>query len=60
MTLRTRRGQSTVETVMLISVLAIAMVAMSYALIPGLQGGLQGQQLMLSTVVDGGVVDKGS
>ena len=60
MTMRARRGQSTVEMMLLISVIAIAMVGISYALIPNFKAGLIGQQQVISTMVDDGVVDGGT
>jgi hypothetical protein len=60
MTMHARRGQSTVEMMLLISVIAIAMVGISYALIPNFEAGLIGQQRVISTMVDDGVVDGGT
>lgn len=60
MTFTSRRGQSTVELMLLISVVTIALVAASYALIPDFKSGLQGQQQLISTMVSDGVVDGGS
>ncbi len=60
MTMRRRRGQSTVEMVLMISVIAIAMVGISYAFIPGYKDGLLGQQQVISKVVNEGVVDGGN
>ena len=60
MTMRARRGQSTVEMMLLISVIAIAMVGTAYAFVPGFQQGLLGQQQVISTMVDDGLVDGGT
>ncbi len=60
MAIRKRQGQSTVEMMLLISVLAIAMVVMAYALIPDFEAGLLGQQDVIKTMVVDGIVDGGT
>jgi Flp pilus assembly pilin Flp len=60
MAMRPRQGQSTVEMMLLISVIAIAMVAISYALVPDLEAGLLGQQDVVKTMVGDGLVDGGT
>jgi len=59
MTLRVRHGQSTVEVMLVISVLAIVMVASTYLLVPDFQAGLLGQQQVVSKIVSDGFVDGG-
>lgn len=40
--LRSRSGQATAEVVVLIAVLAVALAAVAWALVPGFEDGVQG------------------
>ena len=60
MRFRSRSGQSTVEYMMLISVIVIAIVAAAYVFIPTFQGGVQSlADEVSSTLATGHIRDQG-